>query len=112
MLPVAFEEFGLVCTFLLLYPCHYHCQLVKVNTSKNLGVCSPLSLPGFYGPAKDIYIYGYTYIPIFIYTYIHVYIYIVAYIIYILLDIKIGVGASRKTVFPTSFGSCRFQAKF
>ena len=31
---------------------------------------------------------------------------------YILFDIKIGVGASKKTVFPTSFGSCRFQGDF
>ena len=29
-----------------------------------------------------------------------------------LLDIKIGVGAGKKTVFRTSFDCCRFQGKF
>ena len=29
MLPVVFKEFELVCTFLLFFSCHYHCQLVK-----------------------------------------------------------------------------------
>ena len=29
MLPVVFEEFELVCTFLLFFSCRYHCQLVK-----------------------------------------------------------------------------------
>ena len=30
----------------------------------------------------------------------------------ILLDVKIGVGANKKTVFQTNFGCCRFQGKF
>ena len=32
MLPVAFEEFELVCNFLLFFSCHDHCQLVKGQT--------------------------------------------------------------------------------
>ena len=42
ILPVAFKEFELVCTFLLFLSIH-HCQLVKVNFSKNLeGVLGPV----------------------------------------------------------------------
>ena len=29
MLPIVFEEFKLVCTLLLFFSCHYHCQLLK-----------------------------------------------------------------------------------
>ena len=29
MLPIIFEEFKLVCTLLLFFSCHYHCQLLK-----------------------------------------------------------------------------------
>ena len=51
MLPVAFEEFELVYTFLVIFSCHYHCQLVKgQNYQKYRGATAFPSLPGFYGP--------------------------------------------------------------
>ena len=49
MLPVVFEEFEMVYTFLLLF------SFEKVNFSKNLGGCSPPCpppLPGFYSPVE------------------------------------------------------------
>ena len=51
MLPVVFEEFELVCTFLLFFSCHYRLLIGKRSTlAKIWGGYSPPSTIGFYGP--------------------------------------------------------------
>ena len=47
-LSVIFEEFDMVYFFWLLFPFHYHCQLVKGKLQQN---------SGFYGPELKIIIF-------------------------------------------------------
>ena len=54
MLAVAFEEFGVVYMFKLLFSFYFNCQLVKGQIQQKFGwgwgCISPSQPPGFYGP--------------------------------------------------------------
>ena len=77
MLLVVFEKFELVCTFLLFFSCHYHCQLVKGQLSLKYGGVSrppPPILPVSTG-LVCMYIYiSCIYTDIFVYKYICIYV--------------------------------------
>ena len=81
MLLVVFEKFELVCTFLLFFSCHYHCQLVKGQLSLKYGGVSrppppraPRFLLAWYVCIYIYHVYIQIYLCINIYVYMYVYI--------------------------------------